>query len=260
MAEYERVLLVKPEVFVYKIPPRQSNRGYKAADWSLQAPDWTGRLRVVTRQQLCYIKLEDKSGELFAQCPIDAYPGVAVEPVMDSSRYFVIRIQDESGRNAFIGVGFADRSDSFDLNVSLQDHFKSEQKSVELEQQQQQPALDLAFKEGQTISINIGNKPKMARPKPAGSSGGIGMLPPPPGSKIPTLAPPPSSLNPVRGRGSPVRVPAAQSGPISSTNTQPSSTVNCFLDLEFGGPPAATNVPAATAVSAVPETIDWLQF
>ena len=29
-----------------------------------------------------------------------------------------------TGRNAFIGVGFRDRADSFDLLVSIQDHFK----------------------------------------------------------------------------------------------------------------------------------------
>lgn len=29
-----------------------------------------------------------------------------------------------AGRAAFIGMGFADRGDSFDLLVSIQDHFK----------------------------------------------------------------------------------------------------------------------------------------
>lgn len=37
-------------------------------------------------------------GELFAQAPIDQYPGIAVETVTDSSRYFVIRIQDGTGK------------------------------------------------------------------------------------------------------------------------------------------------------------------
>ena len=40
-------------------------------------------------------------GELFAQCPVDAYPSAAVEQVLDSSRYFVIRIQDGSGMCVF---------------------------------------------------------------------------------------------------------------------------------------------------------------
>ena len=46
--EIERCILVKNEVFVYKIPPRASARGYRAADWNLSAPDWTGRLRLIT--------------------------------------------------------------------------------------------------------------------------------------------------------------------------------------------------------------------
>lgn len=55
-------------------------------------------------------------------------------------------------------MGFADRSDSFDLNVALQEHFKYIEKNAELckEQMNDQPKLDLGFKKGQTITINFG--------------------------------------------------------------------------------------------------------
>ena len=33
-------------------------------------------------------------GELFAEAPVDQYPGIAVEQVLDSSRYFVLQIKD----------------------------------------------------------------------------------------------------------------------------------------------------------------------
>lgn len=50
----------------------------------------------------CILFLEDKvTGELFAKCPIENYPGVAVEAVSDSSRYFVLRIQDDNGKQYF---------------------------------------------------------------------------------------------------------------------------------------------------------------
>lgn len=98
METYESVLLVKSEVFVFKLPPRASNRAYRAADWNLSEPQWTGRMRVVTHGTDCTLKLEDKNtGELFAKCPVDKYPGVAIESVSDSSRYFVLRIQDDNG-------------------------------------------------------------------------------------------------------------------------------------------------------------------
>ncbi|XP_050722961.1 NECAP-like protein CG9132 isoform X2 [Eriocheir sinensis] len=206
MDDYESVLLVKPEVFVYRIPPRSSNRGYRAADWNLGAPDWTGRMRLVNRSDGCVIKLEDKvTGELFAKCPIDKYPGVALEAVTDSSRYFVLRIQDEgvigdvAGRAAFIGVGFGDRSDSFDLNVALQDHFKWVKKEEEAEKEKEEgkPNLDLGFKDGETIKINMKITKKEGqegtnRPKPKAGSAGGGLLPPPPGGV--KLAPPPAPV------------------------------------------------------------------
>lgn len=42
------------------------------------------------------------TGELFAQAPVDQFPGTAVESVTDSSRYFVVRIEDGNG---MLGLG-----------------------------------------------------------------------------------------------------------------------------------------------------------
>lgn len=163
------------------------------------------------------VKLEDKtSGALFANCPVEAYPGLAIEPVSDSSRYFVLKIQDDNGRTAFIGVGFGDRSDSFDMNVALQDHFKwvKNQEQIEKEKVDPKPQLDLGFKEGETIKINMkitvifiiylifgrsllniqfkfqkkDGTEGTARAKP--KIGGLGILPPPP-SGAGKIAPPP---------------------------------------------------------------------
>ncbi|XP_063409490.1 NECAP-like protein CG9132 isoform X1 [Mytilus trossulus] len=200
--DYESILCVKNEVMVFKIPPRQSNRGYRAADWKLDAPDWTGRMRIVALGKDLFIKLEDKtSGELFAQCPVETYPSIAVEAVTDSSRYFVLRIKDDGGRSAFIGIGFNDRGDSFDLNVALQDHFKWLKNEEAAKKTQAEftsgPKLDLGFKAGQTIKINLQtkrdpNQQAKSRPKGQGSGGGLGMLPPPPGAT--KLPPPPGGV------------------------------------------------------------------
>ncbi|KAI8905492.1 adaptin ear-binding coat-associated protein 1 NECAP-1 [Gorgonomyces haynaldii] len=122
---YESVLCVIRECMVYQIPPRTTARQYRAGDWDVEKPIWTGRLRVIAVGDDVALHLEDgNSGELFAKCPVD--PNLtSVEPVSDSSRYFVIKIQDQaSGKHAFVGLGFPERSWAFDMNVALQDHFK----------------------------------------------------------------------------------------------------------------------------------------
>ena len=58
----------------------------------------------------------DPSSEVFAKAVYDpAKP--CVEAVLDSSRYFVIRVED-NGRRAYIGMGFLERTDSFDFSTS----------------------------------------------------------------------------------------------------------------------------------------------
>ncbi len=112
MSGYETVLFVARECFVYRVPPRTSTAGYKAAEWGdMEAFLWKGRLRIMetSSSDTCSIRLEDgDSGELFAECPYDV-KGTSVEPVLDSSRYFVLRVESEGpdGRKkkAYIGMG-----------------------------------------------------------------------------------------------------------------------------------------------------------
>ena len=260
MDELERCLLVKPEVFVYKIPPRQSARGYRAADWNLSSPDWTGRMRVMEKNKKVSLKLEDKgNGELFAACPIDTYPGPAIEAVTDSSRYFVIKIMDDGGRSANIGIGFSDRSDSFDLNVALQDHFKGVKKEDDIlkEDTTTKPQLDLAFKEGQTIKVNI-NIPKSDKVKARSKGGSTGMLlpPPPTGGMVtkPTSAVI-DNINKIPGTSSLTPL----SSPVDARPVIGSSNVDLLCDL--GGldlNPATSSV----SQSSVPTKTDdpWGDF
>lgn len=262
MDDIERALLIKNEVFVYKIPPRASAKGYRAADWKLDAPDWTGRLRCIEKGGKCELRMEDKmSGQLFAACPVDNYPGVAVEAVTDSSRYFVLCIQD-SGRKAYIGIGFADRSDSFDLNVTLQDHFKQLKKENQFTKEATEPTrpnLDLAFKEGQTIRINIPSKTSdakgggaISRPKGASAKGSMRgiVLPPPPGGasaagRLPTSV---SGGNLALNNDSSVMRPQEKPGKVQSSNSllnlEPAVDNLLLSDLDFG-PTEPTPAPLA---------------
>lgn len=58
-------------------------------------------MRLVAKGNNVSLKLEDKmTGVLFANCPVETYPGVAIESVTDSSRYFVIRILDDNGKTS----------------------------------------------------------------------------------------------------------------------------------------------------------------
>ena len=48
----------------------------------------------MVKGSLMTLRLEDRgSNELFAACPVEQFPGMSVEPVTDSSRYFVICIK-----------------------------------------------------------------------------------------------------------------------------------------------------------------------
>ncbi|ORX35059.1 hypothetical protein BD324DRAFT_582726 [Kockovaella imperatae] len=191
--EIESILFIAREVMVYQVPPRTSTSGYKAAEWDVEQFMWKGRLRVVEIGNRCELKLEDPStGELFASATY-ATPWTQVEPVLDSSRYFVIRVEGDGGQRAYIGMGFQERGEAFDFQVALQSVAKraSAPEPSSDPSQPSKPAAppkDYSLKDGQTFTIKIPGREGSAKKTPisstsgpsSGSGGGFGLLPPPP--------------------------------------------------------------------------------
>lgn len=177
------------EAYVYRVPPA-TTAGHRAELWDVNRWLATVALRVVQADDDAFIRLlDDKTGELFAECPVPTDKALltAVEPVVDSSRYYVLRIVDrESQRHAFIGIGFRERSEASDFNAALHEFMQyikrkrtaeamrhayeerlqaaasdgSAQSSGELA-----PTADYSLKEGESLTLRI------VAPRRAGSGG-----------------------------------------------------------------------------------------
>jgi len=218
--DYERTLLQLPSVLAFKIPPRKTAGGHKAADWPTQAA-WTGKLKIVSRGKLAVIILHDDKNQTFAMCLVNEE--TAVERTTDSGRYFVLRIQNAQGKYAFIGIAFNERNDAFDFNVALSEHksqLERENESHKLAEDSASKALNLSMKEGEKITIKLshstGRKEKAvaANTNSFGSKGGF--LAPPPGDN--------SSGNSSNTHQHVFSLPPASSSSSSSTSTHPPAT------------------------------------
>mmetsp|Transcript_2442 Transcript_2442/g.5012 ORF Transcript_2442/g.5012 Transcript_2442/m.5012 type:complete len:354 (-) Transcript_2442:48-1109(-) len=229
----ELVTLTLPECYVYQVPPARTSAGHRAQDWNVEKWLQAVALRIVEQGDDCTVRLEDQTtGALFAACPIpnDKPLVTAVEPVIDSSRYFCLRIVDTTGaaggggsapRHAFVGLGFSDRAHAYDFTATLQDHTRRMARQAEAERMREEasaqpdeeaaaagegqseslsvrPRRDLSLKEGQSITINLkaANKGKGTPGKASSSSTGGGQ--PSPG-----LSAPPSNSSSISTSGGP---------------------------------------------------------
>lgn len=269
---FEHTLLVVREVSVYKIPPRSTSGGYKCGEWLQSDKIWSGRLRVVSCGERCEIRLEDpNSGELFAACFF--LPGQrenSVETVLDSSRYFVLKIEDGRGKHAFIGLGFNERNEAFDFNVALSDHEKYVRREHEKETGEESeetqidihPAVNHRLKEGETIRINVKNKPSSGSGmlSTAGLPGGASskqkattLLAPPPGGagKIRSALPPPPNDPAV------ARMTAGRSAGPNPSKESARHGVDSFSDLSA----IERSLPSATGSASTKSTASgWAAF
>lgn len=162
----ELILFHVSECYVYLIPPRKSAASYRADEWDVNKWNWEGTLKVVSKGEECIIRLEDKTtGELYARAFLRNGEPHPVEPVIDSSRYFVLRVEENIGgrlRHAFIGIGFRERTQAYDFQAALYDHMKylnKKKTAEEMEQHYQKTSsVDYSLKEGETLVLQIKNK------------------------------------------------------------------------------------------------------
>jgi hypothetical protein len=200
-AQEQTLLLTLREVFCYKLPPRASAMGYKAADWGLESPLLTGYIRVVAVgdeeivvavwqrpeqmlkpataptnttapavDKVTVLTAPSLQGhKLVAACQMGLQTGVFsadklliqplewfLEPVADSSRYFVMRVYGASTSKGgkpvpvgTLGIGFADRQAAFDLRSSITDYlsFTSRQRGWK------EPTTDISGSSGSTATM-----------------------------------------------------------------------------------------------------------
>lgn len=165
----ERVRCSIPDAHVFKLPTRQTAGGWRGADWTQEV--WQGTLKVVERGPLTVILLVEKTnGSIFAVCPVK---DGAVDRCVDSSRYFVLRVENEQGRHMYIGLAFNERNDAFDFNTSLEDSRR--EKEIEanpgLGLETDGPAKDYSIKEGEKLKISVPKAAAKRRPARRASDG-----------------------------------------------------------------------------------------
>lgn len=156
-------LLELPLVRVFSIPTFTGP--IKASDWTDNI--WNGRLQVLSKpgtnsdsEKNLIILLLDTEGKEFAR---GSYPGSnsgkpSIEPTMDSSRFFSMKLVDpSSGSAAIVGIGFDDRGDAFDFLTCLQDwkskSFSETSNISKKDSSSSSIPLDFSLSEGQSITL-----------------------------------------------------------------------------------------------------------
>ncbi len=102
----EHTSLVVWDVFMYKNPLRSSTDDYKCGERLQSNKICSNCLSVISCKYQDEIHLEDpNSGELFVTYFIHlAQWESSIKPTIDSSRYFVLKIEEGHGKHTFIGL------------------------------------------------------------------------------------------------------------------------------------------------------------
>ena len=93
MEESVRTLCVVDTAYLFKVPPRGPT-GYSAKSLK-ENPLMNGRLEVLAKGEECVILVKNKATDKpYVTCPVRYKGPPAYEATFDSSRYFVLRIEN----------------------------------------------------------------------------------------------------------------------------------------------------------------------
>lgn len=132
-----------------------------------------------------------------------------MEAVLDSSRFFAVRVVGDGGLKATLGIGFEERGEAIDFGICLQECRKvlgletgAERKSAAAKARKEgEVKRDYGLKEGETIVVDIGRKGRRKggeeEVRAKGAEGALFSVEPLSGEEggggMPMLAPPPSA-------------------------------------------------------------------
>ena len=120
--ETTRTLCKVDTCFCFKVPPR-GPQGY-SAKLLKEHPAGSYMLEIVAKGREAVIMLKQRAAPHRTFCLAPIVPGGAdcYEKAFDSSRYFVLRIEDpRTKKTASIGIGFNEREQALNFKVSVQD-------------------------------------------------------------------------------------------------------------------------------------------
>ncbi|KAK7236737.1 endocytosis associated protein, partial [Aureococcus anophagefferens] len=183
-APIEISMFKAPECFLYKVPPLKIASGHRAEDWGLGSPQLTGRVEIVGVGTTAEVRVfkQDDGAKPVAVCPVRCAAGspavgAVVDDVVDSSRYFVLRLEDAKKRKAYLGLGFRERDVAYDFKATLCDfkrsvdrEEKAEADHADYERRQAdgadpEPEVDMSLKGRIKISLGDDDGDRPERPK-----------------------------------------------------------------------------------------------
>ncbi|KAJ8610706.1 hypothetical protein CTAYLR_005672 [Chrysophaeum taylorii] len=184
----QRVLSIN-EAFLYRVPPLRSTSGHRAEEWGLGSPSMTARIEMIAVDDVLEIRVFEGETQV-AVCPVRCAVGAppidsVVDPVVDSSRYFVLRCE-ENNKHAYVGCGFRERETAYDFKAAIHDFKKSVDRQHKADQtvrerdHDPEPVVDLALKG--TIKLQLAGR----APRPRQISSTPLRLPPPPSTPPPS--------------------------------------------------------------------------